>query len=168
MVYMNGLRRFSCECSIYTSKNVFYFSAPPFTKDPQVNYWDLGYLDIKNLIFYETNVLSQCIFERTIYFHEWTSFLQVILDKRLFQKLFEVFNFNKGILSFKDRIIHEQAFLKSLKNILENSECTADFALFLSDMMKNEKRFVSYTLLRKKISSNLKNFIDNLRMSVSS
>ena len=92
----------------------------------------------------------------------------MILDKRLFQKLFEVFYFNKGILSFKDRIIHEQAFLKSLKNILENSECTADFALFLSDMMKNEKRFVSYTLLRKKISSNLKNFIDNLRMSVSS
>ena len=105
VVYMNGLRRFSCECCVYTAKNVFYVYAPHFKKDLNSIYWDLGYLDIKNLIFYETNILTVNAMERTLYFAEWTNFLQGLVDKKLISILFEVFNFNKGIFSQKDRVL---------------------------------------------------------------
>jgi len=162
-VYMNGLRRFSCECCVYTSKNVFYISPPAYSKYPQSTIWDLGFLDIKNLIFYETNVLSVSSFERTSYFYEFTNFLQVLIDNKVLTKLFEVFGFNKGILSHNDRLVYEQAFFKTLRSLIDDTEISADFACFICDMMKNENNFVSYTVMRKKISSNLKNFYDNIK-----
>lgn len=167
-VYMNGLRKFSCESCIYTAKNVFYISSPHYRKEINSTYWDLGYLDIKNLIFYETNILSLNAMDRTLHFSEWTNFLQVLIDKKLLANLFEVFNFNKGVLSHKDRILHELGFFKSLRNVIDGKEFSSEFAVFLCDMMKNENNYVSYTIMKKKISSNLKNFMDNLKLSISS
>jgi hypothetical protein len=142
---------------------MFYISPPAYSKYPQSTFWDLGFLDIKNLIFYETNVLSVSTFERTSYFYELTNFLQVLIDNKLISKLFDVFGFKKGILSQNDRLVYEQEFFKTLRNLMDDTEISADFACFICDMMKNENNFVSYTVMRKKVSSNLKNFFDNIK-----
>lgn len=89
----NGLLKFSCESILYTSKNIFYMK-PPMNSNKQVyGYVDLGFLDIKNLIFYETGLLLDIPLDKDVFFKEWVAFLQIIIENKVYMKLFE--NFGK-------------------------------------------------------------------------
>lgn len=66
--------------------------------------------------------------------------------------------FNKGILSFNDRTLYEPPFLKCLRNFLGENENSVDFLIYFCDLMKLNNGMVSFSLLKRKILSNLKNF----------
>jgi len=163
---MNGLQRYSCECCIYTPNNIFYIQPPAFSKESTYEFWDIGFLDIKNCIFYEIGLLNEIQYERTIFFFEWINFLQLLIDTKTYTKLFELFEFDKGLYSQNDRFIHEPMFLSSIRKIT-NDEMDGNFTTFMCDLFKSHNKMISFSLFKKKISSNLKNFKDNLKLTFS-
>jgi hypothetical protein len=161
---MNGLQRFCCESCIYTPNSIFYINSPSFANDKLYEYWDVGFLDIKNLLFYETGILTLNLFDKNHFFYDWINLLQFIIDKKIYSKIFEVFDFEKGHLIRGDRLAHEAAFLRSSRNIT-NDSFSNEFMMFFCDLMKLQSKMISYSLLKKKICSNLKNFKDNLKIT---
>jgi len=157
-LFFNGLQRYSCEINIYTPENKFYVTPPQFSRDSCYNYWDIGYIDLKNMLFYEMSLLLSNPVPRLLFFEDWINFLQFISDNKLLSKLFEAFMFNKGILISNDRLLYEAAFIKAFKLVVDNNEFGRDFILYLADIAKNNYKMVSYTMFKKIISSNLKNF----------
>lgn len=154
---INGLEKYSCEVCIYTSSNMFLLHSPQYSRE-EYNYWDLGCLDIKHMLFYEIGLLTKGLYsDKNIYFTEWIILLQLIIDNKLYTKLFESFNFNKGLLYLNDRLLYEPAFIRSIKSIA-NDQLSVDFMIFLCDIMKNNQQMVSFSIFKKKITSNLKNF----------
>jgi hypothetical protein len=153
----NGLQRYCCEMNIFTPVNKFYVSPPKFSRDPSFSYWDIGFIDMKNMYFYEMSLLLNKSVPRNLFFLDWINFLQFILDSKLTSKLFEVFYFNKGILIANDRLLYEAAFIRSFK-MVTTELFDRDFILYLSDISKNNYKMVSYTKFKKLITSNLKNF----------
>ena len=143
-------------------------------------YWDLGWLDIKNKLFYETSTffdLSQTP-TREYYFEEWIEFLQKLIDKKIYLHLFEFFNFQKSWLTETDRLLSRATFNNILSNLLledfnekkdqeENAIEVKDISPFIISIMSlpiedkdnlENDNCISYRLLKKKITSNLKNF----------
>ena len=55
---MNGLERYGCQIIIYTPKNTFYISSPVYCKEGY-RFWNVGWLDFKNELFYQTNTLIE-------------------------------------------------------------------------------------------------------------
>ncbi len=163
---MNGLQLYSCESCIYTPNNVFYIQSPTFSSEKDYEYWDIGFLDIKNGLFYEVGILLNENMERIKHFYDWITFLQTIIDNKVFSKLFEFFEFDKGQFLNNDRFLHEPSFLQPLRKLTNNS-FTAEFMIFLCDMMKSQNKMVSFTILKKKVCSNLKNFKENLKLTFS-
>ena len=51
---MNGLERYGCQTIIYTPKNTFYINSPIYCKKGY-KYWNIGWIDCKNELFYQTN-----------------------------------------------------------------------------------------------------------------
>lgn len=160
---LNGLQRFSCETVIYTQTNIFYVRAPSFCRYKNYEFWDLGFLDIKNTIFYEISLLSESEFEKNLFFFDLTNLLQIIIDKKIFSKLFEQFEFDKGQFLNNDRFIYEPTFLRALRKVT-NDMFSADFLLYICDMMKAHNKMIAYSIFKKKISSNLKNFREILKI----
>lgn len=204
------LNKIMCEGMIYTPNNNFYVNIPNtvyeesnLKKENNINesnsgandennnnkeeekkkkglYWDLGWLDIKNRLFYETSTffdLSQ-IPRREYYFEEWIEFLQKLIDKKIYLHLFEFFNFQKSWLTETDRLLSRATFNHILSNLLledfneqkaqeENTVEVKDISPFIisitslptedKDNLENDN-CISYRLLKKKITSNLKNF----------
>ena len=66
--------------------------------------------------------------------------------------------FNKGILSINDRTLYEPMFLKQLRTFFGENEQSVDFIIYLCDLMKTNCGLISFSLLKRKITSNLKNF----------
>lgn len=179
---LNGLNKYSCECLIYNSNGYFQISPPEFNREIEVSntsdfYWDIGFLDVKNILFLEIGVINSNLLERTHFFNNWISFLQIIINNNAYKTLFKYFGFEESMLVFNDRIIHEPIFFKCIKNqIFNNSNFSnnyndemkenkenfksADFMLYCCDMFKNVKGLISLNILKKKIASNLKNFRD--------
>jgi len=153
----NGLQRFCCEMNIFTPENKFYVSAPKYSRDPSYSYWDIGFIDLKNMYFYEMSLLLNKPIPRNLFFLDWINFLQFIIDSKLTSKLFEAFLFNKGILIANDRLLYEAAFVRAFK-MVTNEMFDRDFTLYLADIAKNNYKMVSYTKFKKLISTNLKNF----------
>ena len=154
---MNGLERFGCLSIIYTENNVFYLPAPSYCKEGYC-IWNLGWLDVKNQLFYEINTLSVEIFERILYFSSFLDFIQKIIDNKIYLNLFEIFGFDKGILINNDRFIYENTMMKVLKNIKFMDIDNKDNRMFICNMMKSGNKLISFNLIKKKIASNLKNF----------
>ena len=50
---------------------------------------DLGFLDVKNIIFYETGLLLDMPLDKDIFFKEWIDFLQIIIESKIYMKLLE-------------------------------------------------------------------------------
>lgn len=164
--HLNGLQRFSCECCIYTPNNVFYIASPSFSREQDYEFWDICFLDVKNVLVYEISLLSKNIFEKNLFFYDWTNFLQLAIDKKLYLKLFELLDFDKGQYIHNDRFLYEPTFIRSLRKITQDI-FSADFLLFICDIMKSNNKMVAYSILKKKLSSNLKNFRDNLKITFS-
>lgn len=164
--FFNGLQKFSCESCIYTNNNTFYVQAPAFAREENSEYWDIGFLDVKNTLFYELGILMKNRFEKNLFFDEWITFLQIIIDRKIYSKLLEFFGFDKGHLSPTDRTLYEPQFFKHFKSVIYNNFGT-DFTIYLCDLFKNQNKMVSYCLLKKKLKANLKNFRDSLKMTFS-
>ena len=160
---MNGLERYACLTMIYTSNNIFYVPAPSFCREGY-SIWNLGWLDVKNQFFYETNVLSSELNDRLLYFSQWIDFLQKILDEKLYTQLFQFFGFGKGLLINNDRFTFEGTFVRALNDMKFNEEDN-DIFNFICQLMKGQNKLVSYSLFKKKITSNIKNFKDDVNYS---
>ena len=137
-------------------------------------YWDLGWVDVKNYLYYETSVYFNIEYkpERLIFFENFIDFLQVIIDKRLCDSLFTFFGFDISILVSGDRYLPKNNFESKLKQILneeiKNNEKEKEIQIFIQficnilcgyDEDNNiTDDSISFLLLKKKISSNLQNF----------
>ena len=150
-------------------------------------YWDLGWLDLKNKFYYETS----CHFNidntpaRLTFFEKFIEFLQVFIDKKIYDSLFSFFGYNNSVLAGSDRYLTKNIFLKVLDDMLiednnKNVQNEDQSSSQRNDERKKEKKnfmefvcnilcgydeemnirddSISFNLLRKKISSNLKNF----------
>lgn len=210
------LRDICCEGNIYTPKYDFHINLPKILFDnieiennkegenneniskalnntnksekKQFNglYWDLGWLDLKNKLYYETS----CHFEisnipdRLAFFEKFVEFLQVFIDKKIYDSLFSYFGYNNSVLAGSDRYLKKNVFMTILNDMLidENNNIEKDKVLSTkrnNERKKDKKNFmefvsnilcgydeemnirddsISFNLLRKKISSNLKNF----------
>ena len=149
-------------------------------------YWDLGWIDVKNNLFYETSVYFNIDYrpERLLFFENFIDFLQVFIDKRICDSLFTFFNFDLSVLAASDRYLPKKIFESKIHSIMyeeTKSPMTENKnkIIELNQKQKEMNRFIqficnilcgydednnirddsiSFSLLRKKISSNLQNF----------
>ena len=156
---MNGLERFGCQTIIYMPKNMFYVTAPSFCNEGYC-LWNIGWIDVKNQLFYQTNSLTESLNDRILHFSCWLEFLQAIIDHKIYSKIFEFFNFDKAILLNNDRYIYENIFIQCLKKLDFCKENEEDIMPFISSLFKSNNKMISFAIIKKKISSNLKNFSD--------
>ena len=141
-------------------------------------YWDLGWIDSSNFIYYETSVFFDIEQKpkRLSYYEFWIEFLQSLIDKKLYNSLFDYFCFNLSILTRGDRYLAKKIFGKKIvelndfnsrgKNEKKKEELYNGIQ-FISNILcgydeDNNIRddSISFNLLKKKVSSNIKNFID--------
>ena len=158
---MNGLERFGCQTIIYTPRNTFFLNSPNFVKD-DYRFWNLGWFDFKNILFYQTNLLLENRLERVQFLSIWIDFLQTLITNQIYKNIFEYFGFEGSALIGKDRYIYEPVFNKILKSLkfCDDNESNKDVFQFICDLFKANNNMISFSLLKKKISSNLKNFFD--------
>ena len=158
---MNGLERYGCQTIIYTPKNTFYINSPIYCRDGY-KFWNLGWIDCKNELFYQTNALFENRLERVQFLSIWIDFLQTLITKQIYKKLFEFFGFEGSTLINKDRFIYEPILKKILIGLKFCDENNNDALKFICDLFKSNNNKISYSLIKKKISSNLKNFFDGM------
>ena len=158
-------------------------------------YWDLGWIDLKNYLFYETSVYFKLEYkpERCLFFENFIDFLQIFIDQRICDSIFNFFNYEMSILAGSDRYLPKKIFESKLFYILDEDNRNNR----ISEQMKsnssksnsnkfNQKQIqlqkfvqficnilcgydednnikddsISFSLLRKKVSSNLQNFLN--------
>ena len=156
---MNGLERYGCQTIIYMPTNMFYITSPSYSQEGYC-LWNLGWIDVKNQLFYQSNTLTNSLDSRIAYFSYWLEFLQALIDNKIYSNLFEYFNFDKAILYNNDRFISENIFIKSVKQLDFCKENIDEVISFIIPFFKSGNKMISLSLLKKKISSNLKNFSD--------
>ena len=149
-------------------------------------YWDLGWLDLINHLYYETSCNFHIDFKpgRLVFFEKFLEFLQVFIDKKIYDSLFSFFNFDISVLAGSDRYLPKRVFTSILNEMLIDENNNLDINNIemqkqRQEQMNEKQKFIqficnilcgydeelnirddsiSYNLLRKKISSNLKNF----------
>jgi hypothetical protein len=166
-VVINGLERYSCEACIYTNSNTFYIPAPKFLVDESCDVWDMGFLDVRNVLFYELGCLVKNECDKDVFFYEWIAMLQRIIDGKIYAKLFEVFGFDKGSLVLGDRQLYEPTFFQVFRNLL-GENLSAEFLIYICDLFKRNGKMISYTVFKRKIVANLKNFKEVKDMKLTS
>ena len=140
-------------------------------------YWDLGWLDANNFIYYETSVFFDVEQKpnRLTYYEFFIEFLQALIDKQVYNSLFDYFHFNLSILARGDRYLPKKIFEKKMMelivftkeddNNLEELISTINFICNILCGYDEENNIrddsISFNLLKKKVSSNIQNFIDN-------
>jgi hypothetical protein len=155
---INGLERYACQTIIYTPKNIFYIPSPMYS-EKNYGIWFLGWLDLKNKLFYQTNILIQNLESKSSFFNEWLDFLQALIDDKIYLNLFEFFGFEKGNIEKGDRTLDENTFIENIKNINYFTPKN-DITNFICSLFKNSNNMISFTILKGIVSSNLKNFFD--------
>ena len=157
-------------------------------------YWDLGWIDLKNYLFYETSVYFRLEYkpERCLFFENFIDFLQIFIDQRICDAIFNFFNYEMSILAGSDRYLPKKIFESKLNFILDEdnrnkaaeslkNNSSKSMSNKLTQKQKLMNRFIQYIcnmlcgydeennikddsisfyLLRKKISSNLQNFLN--------
>ena len=156
---MNGLERYGCQTIVYMPKNMFYLTAPKFCNEGYC-IWNLGWIDVKNQLFYQTNTLSESLEDRIAHFSGWLEFLQSLIDDKIYSKLFEFFSFDKANLTGGDRLLNEETFVESLKELKFCKNNENDILEFILNIFRHSNKIISFNLVKRKISSNLKNFSD--------
>ena len=132
-------------------------------------YWDLGWLDIENQIYYQTSgIFTSIINDKILYFEKFITFLQYFIDNNnIAINLFESFNFQKSILTEDNRYLDEKIFEEQLNNYLENIDEGDEKKIFInfitsilidSDVENDIENKISYIKLRRLINNNLYNF----------
>ena len=156
---MNGLERYGCQTIIYMPKNMCYLTAPKFCNEGYC-IWNLGWIDVKNQLFYQTNTLTENLEGRIAHFSNWLEFLQSLIDDKIYTKLFEFFGFDKANLTNGDRLINEEIFVQSLKELKFCKNNENDILEFIINVFRYSNKIISFNFVKRKISSNLKNFSD--------
>ena len=138
-------------------------------------YWDLGWIDARNFIYYETSVFFDIEQKpnRLTYYECFLEFLQALIDKQVYNSLFDYFHFNLSILARGDRYLPKKIFEKKMLELIifeeknENMEELIGTINFVCNILcgydeENNIRddSISFNLLKKKVSSNIINFID--------
>ena len=141
-------------------------------------YWDLGWVDSHNFIYYETSVFFDIKQKpnRLMYYENYIDFVQALIDKQIYCNLFDYFCFNLSILTRGDRYLQKKIFEKKLVelndfNLKGNDEKNRNDLIntiqFICNILcgydeDNNIRddSISFNLLKKKVSSNIKNFVD--------
>ena len=141
-------------------------------------YWDLGWIDTHNYIYYETSVFFDIEQKpkRLTYYDNCIDFLQAIIDKQIYISLFDYFCFNLSILTRGDRYLPKKIFEKKMIELNDfdfkdkdnkKKEDLINSIQFICNVLcgydeDNNIRddSISFNLLKKKVSSNIKNFID--------
>ena len=141
-------------------------------------YWDLGWIDTHNYIYYETSVFFDIVQKpkRLTYYDNCIDFLQAIIDKQIYISLFDYFCFNLSILTRGDRYLPKKIFEKKMIELNDfdfkdkdnkKKEDLINSIQFICNVLcgydeDNNIRddSISFNLLKKKVSSNIKNFID--------
>ena len=131
-------------------------------------YWNIGWIDCKNELFYQTNALLERPFERVQYLSLWIDFLQTLITNQIYKNLFEYLGFEGSTLISKDRFIYEPILKKKLIGLKFCDQNDNDTLQFICDLFKSNNNMISYSLIKKKISSNLKNFFDGINENSSS
>ena len=72
----------------------------------------------------------------------------------------EFFGFDKANLSNGDRLIDEEIFIQSLKALKFSKNNEDNILEFIVSIFRHKNKVISFNLLKRKISSNLKNFSD--------
>ena len=157
---MNGLERYGCQTIVYMPKNMFYLTAPKFSNGGYY-IWNLGWIDVKNQLFYQTNTLSENLDDRIAHFSNWLEFLQSLIDDKIYTKLFEFFGFDKANLTNGDRLVNEEIFVQNLKALKFCKNNENDILEFIINIFRSGNKVISFNLVKRKISSNLKNFSDD-------
>lgn len=158
---MNGLERYGCQIIIYTPKNTFYINSPIYCKEGY-KFWNVGWVDLKNELFYQTNILLENTLSRVEHLSLWIDFLQALITKQIYINLFQYFRFEGSSLINKDRYIYEPALKKILKELKFCDENDNEVLQFICQLFKSNNNMISFSLIKKKISSNLKNFFDGM------
>ena len=154
----NGLEKYGCQTILYTQSNIFYIPSPAYS-DNNYTVWFLGWLDIKNKLFYQTNILVKNLEPKNTYFKEWLEFLQSLIDDKIYLNLFQFFGFEKGNIEKGDRILDENNFIEGIKNIKYFNQKN-EIINFICSLFKNNSNKISFSVLKGNISSNLKNFFN--------
>ena len=115
---------------------------------------------MKNELYYQTNILIENRFERVEFLSLWIDFLQTLITKQIYKNLFESFGFEGSALIDKDRYIYEPILKKKLTSLKFCDEKENEILQFICDLFKSNNNMISYSLIKKKITSNLKNFFD--------
>ena len=157
---LNGLEKFACQTIIYTPKNIFYIPSPSFSTN-NYSIWFIGWLDIKNKLFYETNILLKNLEQRISYFNEWLEFLQTLIDEQIYLNLFENFCFEKGHLELGDRTLETNIFEERIKGLKYFNGKESWKIKFICSLFTNKNNMISFSIFKQIISSNLKNFVGN-------
>ena len=157
-------------------------------------YWDLGWIDLKNYLFYETSVYFKLEYkpERCLFFENFIDFLQIFIDQRICDSIFNFFNYENSILAGSDRYLPKKSFESKLFYILDEdnrnklsenvkNNTSKSMSNKITQKQKQMQKFIqficnilcgydeennikddsiSFYLLRKKISSNLQNFLN--------
>ena len=141
-------------------------------------YWDLGWIDSHNFIYYETSVFFDIEQKpkRLSYYENCIDFIQVLIDKQIFSSLFDYFCFNLSILTRGDRYLPKKIFEKKMielnefdfkeKNAKKREELINSIQFICNILCGYDEDnnirddSISFNLLKKKVSSNIKNFID--------
>jgi len=134
---MNGLERYGCQTIIYTPKNTFYINSPIYCKEGY-KYWNIGWIDCKNELFYQTNALLERPFERIQYLSLWIDFLQTLITNQIYKNLFEYFGYEGSTLINKDRFIYEPILKKKLIGLKFCDENDNDTLQFICDLFKSK------------------------------
>ena len=105
-------------------------------------YWDLGWIDSHNFIYYETSVFFDIEQKpkRLSYYENCIDFIQVLIDKQIYSSLFDYFCFNLSILTRGDRYLPKKIFEKKMIELNE-----FDFK------EKNEKKREEFIYFSKRI-----------------
>ena len=74
--------------------------------------------------------------------------------------MFEFFSFDKSNLNNGDRLINEDIFVQNLKELKFCKNNEDDIIEFILNIFRCSNKIISFNLVKRKISSNLKNFSD--------
>ena len=157
---MNGLERYGCQTIIYTPKNIFYIPSPGYSPD-NYSIWFIGWIDIKNEYFYQANTLFSSTKDRIIFLDEWFEFLQTLINDEIYKNLFEFFHFEKGYFELGDRTLELKYFEEAISNLKYFSNKKRKAIDFICSLFKNRNNKISFSILKKIVTSNLKNFDEN-------
>lgn len=83
-------------------------------------YWDLGWLDPSNFIYYETSVFfdNEQKPNRLSYYEFYIEFIQSLIEKQVYNTLFDYFHYHLSILARGDRYLPKKIFKKNYWNSL--------------------------------------------------